>query len=103
MCVVSMVGDFYRDQFKQAPWEKYIYQPICQPEVTKADFDKLREKVDEMVDLLKRAQAYDIATGQAGCEMEEKLALLRQIAALVGVDLDEVLAKKVAGAVKLAA
>jgi hypothetical protein len=44
--------------------------------------------------LLLKAKEYDAKTGQADCEMEEKIKVLRQVATLVGVDLDEVFTRK---------
>ncbi len=89
MCLVSFVGDAYKrhfdDQYPKFGW----YKEEAPPAVSKAEFDKLKEKVEEMIALLKAAKQYDILTGQADCQMEEKMAFLRQIAALVGVDLDK--------------
>ena len=96
MCVASMVGDFYRD--------KWTYQPPVQPLIepsytgfhfpaypTKAEFDELRKEVLDMKELLKRAVKYDAANNEPHCETAEKLKVLRKVAALVGVSLDDVL------------
>ena len=97
MCVVSFVGDYYRDTFpKKDYWP--VVQPFINPqipitivpEVTKAEFDALKKDVLEMKELLKKAKKYDEETGQPDCEMEEKVDLLKKIAKLVGVDLSEV-------------
>lgn len=98
MCVVSMIGDHYSDKWgdwkdrfpKQWPIEPHTpFAPI--PEITRSEFDKLKEQVDEMVKLLKRAQEYDKANNEPDCELEDKMKVLRQVAKLVGVDLDTVL------------
>ena len=60
------------------------------PPVTREEFDKLREDVQEMIDLLKRAKEYDKQNNEPDCELEEKMAKLRKIAELVGINLDEV-------------
>lgn len=117
MCTVSMVGDHYRDIWKDRPWypPNYPRQPIWpgqipnqlpsggigsgtitiypQPEISRAEFDELKRQVAEMKELLKRAKAYDEATGQADCEMDEKMDILRKVAKMVGVDLGDVLGK----------
>lgn len=86
MCMVSYVGDFYSDQFRR-------YPPLGgfpnQTGPTQAEFDELKRRVDEMIDLMKKAAEIDKKTGQPDCQMDDKLALLRQIAAAVGVDLDK--------------
>lgn len=90
MCVVSFVGDSYRRHFNEPPYRQFSWWPEGGQSAgpTQAEFDALKVKVDEMIAMLKAARQYDAATGAAGCEMDEKLALLRKIAALVGVDLD---------------
>lgn len=112
MCVVSMVGDFYSDKWKQ-PWpqpksfppEKPIIPisvedivktaspTIYKEYVTKEDFDVLKKEVLEMKELLKRALDYDKRNNEPNCEMEEKVALLRQVAEFVGVTLEDVFPK----------
>lgn len=96
MCAVSNIGDFYgRTVPERYPW----VQPnlpntviTLPPEITKAEFDALKREVEELKKLLTAAKAFDAATGQPDCEQDEKVALLKRIAELVGVDLDEVLA-----------
>lgn len=68
-----------------------IFPPA--PEVSRADFDALKREVEEMKKLLLRAKKYDEETGQPDCEMEDKVALLKKVAQLVGVDLSEVFGK----------
>lgn len=58
--------------------------------LTKKEFEALRKEIEELKKLLLAAKAFDEATGQPDCEMDEKVALIRQIADLVGVDVDEV-------------
>lgn len=96
MCAVSFVGDSYKRHFVDIYPKGPIGWPVSgryQPNVpygpTQAEFDELKKKVEEMIALLKAARQYDVLTGQADCQMEEKMAFLRKIAALVGVNLDE--------------
>ncbi len=105
MCVVSMVGDFYRDKWDGKPWVPSIlpgvvpmtpgnppYRPF--EEVSKEEFDALKKDVQEMKELLKRAVEYDRRTNQPNCEMEEKVALLKAVAKAVDVDLSDVFGGK---------
>lgn len=86
MCVVSMVGDHYGKKFEQ-----YIHKDfsdLLQP-VNRHEFNKLREDVNEMKELLRKANEYDKRRGEPSCQNEDKLDMLRKIATAVGVDLDE--------------
>ncbi|VDM10415.1 unnamed protein product [Wuchereria bancrofti] len=60
------------------------------PWATKQEFEQLKKEVEDMKKLLIRAKEYDEKTGQPDCEMEEKVALLKKVAELVGVDLSEI-------------
>ena len=117
MCIVSFVGDYYKDKW---PWiEPYINpdkQPIpfpykfpdppekpkeipditdwFKPQVSREEFDKLKKEVEEMKELLKRAKEYDEKNNEPDCEIEDKMRILREVARLVGIDLDDVLKKK---------
>lgn len=105
MCVVSMIGDHYRDKWQiytHPPIQPNPYTPIAKPipsqtivteYATKVDLEQLRKEVLEMKELLKKAKAYDEANGEKDCEVEDKYALIRRIAELVGVDLEDVIGK----------
>ena len=97
MCVVSMVGDHFTDKWTM-PQPSTVFQPYVHSSpaitinpVTREEFDALKRNVDEMKALLKRAKEYDERNGEPGCEMEEKLRILRQVAKMVGVSLDDVI------------
>jgi len=114
MCVVSMIGDHYNDEWKK--WKPYIqpYSPTPinpvipndywedfikklnpqQPAPTRKEFEDLKKEVEDLKKLLKRAKEYDEKNNEPDCEIEDKIKLLKQIAALVGVDLDEVFKPK---------
>lgn len=88
MCVVSMVMDHYG-----AKWDQQWPQgwPQITPAVSREEFEELKRDIQELKALMKRAKAYDEANGEPDCEMREKVELVRRIAELVGVDLDDVL------------
>lgn len=105
MCVSSMVGDFYRDKLypgrlsypgastalpdPRQPNQWPFQIPASGP--TQSEFDALKREVWDMKELLKLASEYDRKTGQPDCETDEKMAVLRGVAKLVGVNLDDVL------------
>lgn len=97
MCVVSMVGDHYADKWREwgqpviPIWPPQPFMPTPSPVIDPVDFEKLKQDVLEMKELLKKAKAYDEAKGEPDCEIAEKLAILRKVAELVGVPLDDVL------------
>jgi len=121
MCVTSAVGDFYRDKWSDRPWYPGIFpsaplQPAspgmpgtipyvpyspnpyplpvgAQPSVpiTREEFDRLKAEVEDLKGLLKMAKAYDERNGEPECEVDDKMDLLRRVAKLVGVELDDVI------------
>lgn len=102
MCVVSMIGDHYRDKWadiwpgiKVPDSVEYPgkgvqpFNPI--PVISRDEFDALKKDVEEMKALLKRAKEYDERNNEPDCKIEEKMALLRKVARMVGIDLDDVI------------
>lgn len=101
MCAVSMVGDHYSAKWHESPWAQPNIsavgtwrpapdQAVPFVGVSQDEFNALKRDVEEMKALLLRAKEYDERNGEPACEMEEKVALLRKVAALVGVDLSDV-------------
>jgi hypothetical protein len=60
------------------------------PPVSREEFDTLKREVEDMKKLLLRAKEYDERNNEPECHMDEKVALLKRVAELVGVNLDEV-------------
>lgn len=91
MCTVSMIGDYYKEKFiPYIPTQTYPYvQQLVSPE----EFEALKREVQDMKKLLQLAKIYDQKNGEPNCEMDEKMQLLKDIAKLVGIDLDDVLKK----------
>lgn len=90
MCVVSNIGDTYRDMFPNR-WPQVPNQPVYPiPEISRAEFDALKREVEALKQLLKEAKAFDEATGQPECQMDQKVAFIRQIADALGVDMADV-------------
>ena len=101
MCTVSMVGDHYRDWWPQKYPEVFPSSPAVPKDswpylngISREEFDALKRDVEEMKSLLKRAKEYDERNNEPHCEVEEKMDLLRKIAAAVGINLDDVIGKR---------
>ena len=103
MCVVSNVGDDYSKRFPATfpgtPWlpAPAPNWPTVPPTtfisvISRQEFDELKAMVVQMKRDLEAAKAQDVADGNPDCEMEEKVALLKQIAKFVGVDLTAIFA-----------
>lgn len=98
MCIVSNIGDGWGRSFPDRyPWA-YPQQPTVTPNVvveqllppSRAEFDRLKAEVEQLRALLLQGKAFDEATGQPDCHNDEKVALIRKIAELVGVDMSDV-------------
>lgn len=90
MCVVSMIGDHFSDKWNNPPYQRFVADPLA---VTRIEFEALKKEVEEMKSLLQKAKEYDIKNNEPNCEVEEKMVLLKKIADLVGVNLDDILKK----------
>jgi hypothetical protein len=89
MCIVSMIGDGWQDQFP-GRWPN-ITPGITQPkDVTRAEFEALKREIQELKVLLNAAKKFDEATGQPNCEIDDKVRLIKEIAKMVGVDMSDV-------------
>lgn len=91
-----MIGDYYKDNFGNRKWyDTVVNSPVVlpQPQISKEEFDSLKKEVMEMKELLRRAKIYDERNNEPDCEIEDKMEILRKIAALVGINLDDVLSK----------
>jgi peptidoglycan hydrolase-like amidase len=100
MCAISMISDpfkfpsawpnypagipFPSTGVEAIPIEKYMAG------VTRSEFETLKRDVEALKKLLEAARAEDIANGEPDCEMEDKVAIIKAIAKMVGVDLSEV-------------
>lgn len=93
--MVSNIGDEWGKTFPQN-WPQYPVPASTQTviqlpsEVSKSDFEALKKEVQELKKLLEAAKAFDAATGQPHCEMDQKVAMIKAIAKMVGVNLGSV-------------
>lgn len=107
MCIVSNIGDNWRNNWIQP---ENPYKEI--PKIFESNADRkaieelqksnkklademraLKKEMESLKKLLKAAKVYDEETGQKDCEMDDKVALIKKIADLVGVDMKEVFDK----------
>lgn len=93
MCVVSNVGDYYRDR---SPWiqpwinpQSPVYTPF-KDTVSREEFDRLKKELEELKKVIKAAKVFDEATGQPDCELDDKVAVIKKAAELLGVDLEDI-------------
>lgn len=61
------------------------------PEISRTEFDRLAKEVAEMKKQLAEAVAHDKATNQPDCADGDKMEMVRRIAEIVGVSLNDVL------------
>jgi hypothetical protein len=100
MCTVSMIMDDWRDRFNPPGCvpnttggsPTYTFWPPAGP--TKEEFDALKAEVQRMKKLLIAAKIYDEESGQPDCENADKIALFRQLAKLLGVDIEDLFPEK---------
>jgi hypothetical protein len=92
MCVVSMVGDYFNEKWK-SPYYEEIFTGKNPIDPSSQEFEALKKEVEEMKQLLKRAKEYDEKNNEPDCEIDEKMKKLKEMAAIVGIDLDDVLKK----------
>ncbi len=96
MCTYSMIADHYGNKWLDQ-YPGLGQQPIGVPfqglgpifqGVSQAEFDALKKEVADLKELLIKAKEYDARTGQPDCESEDKTAILRAVAKLVGIDIE---------------
>lgn len=89
MCMISNVGDAYRDQFRK-DWPNTITTTTF-PDlsgVTRKEFDELKKEVEELKIMLQAVKRFDEATGQPECQMDEKVEFIKKLADLLDVNMD---------------
>lgn len=93
--MVSNVGDGWAEQFPKKwpninPNDPYN---VFELGVSRLEFEALKQEVQALKELLLAAKKFDKETNQPDCEMERKVELIKKIAKLVGVDLEDVFSK----------
>lgn len=104
MCIVSMIGDdFYRR--RRDTWPP-IYRPWESPHpsdaekavkesfrdaVQSAQIAELKKEIEALKELIKAAKKYDEVTGQPACEHGDKVKLIKDMARVLDVDLEDLL------------
>lgn len=99
MCVVSYIGDDYNRKFKERypdmtfPYPSTPWTPWA-PAISREEFEDLKREVAALKELLLAAKKYDEATGQPDCEMDEKVAFIKKLGEMLGIDMTEVFGQK---------
>ena len=89
MCTISMVSDGWREQYP-SKWPNFQPDQFQISQVSRTEFESLKREVEALKELLKAAKAFDTATGQPDCEMDDKVKLIKEVAKMVGVDLGDI-------------
>lgn len=87
------MGDHYTQKFEQTDYKNQLQELMNGREVSREEFNALKKEIKEMKEILAKAAKYDIDTNQPHCETEDKVALLKKVAELFGVDLSEIFKK----------
>lgn len=90
MCLVSNVGDYFKDITipTKYPWVDTVGATTIPVDyVGRAEFDSLKKTVEELVVLIKAAKKYDEVAGEPDCEVDDKVELIKRLAKELGVDL----------------
>lgn len=114
MCVVSMIHDHYIDKWYPRVYPQYPpFSPFMPSGETEKErerelqemLDKIKtekitvipvsqsltkEEIDEFRKLLDRAREYDRKNNEPECPMDTKVALLKELARILGVDLGNI-------------
>ncbi len=110
MCTYSAIADnFRRTAPERHPWippviinphdvtkrdvenNNFVY---TEPLATKQDIADLRKEMLALKDILKAALKFDEETGQKDCEQEDKIRMIRELAEMVGVDMEDCMPPK---------
>ena len=99
MCMTSAVGDSYRDGLPNKPYFPGI-QPFIvpgfapnPPAVSRQEFDALKRDLEELKKVLLAAKRFDEVAGEPDCEMDEKVAIIKKLAQIAGVSMEDVFGK----------
>lgn len=89
MCMVSMVGDSFREYY-EGKWPNPGQTITFEKPISRLEFDELRKEILAIKELLIAAKKYDEATRQKDCHMDEKVALLKRLAEIVDVEFEDI-------------
>lgn len=98
MCVVSMVADHYQDKWTAPGYQQLLNPAPFTSPVSREEYEKeiaaLKKEVQDMKELLIKAKAYDERNNEPNCEMEQKIAFLKKVGDVIGVDLSDIFPDK---------
>ena len=91
MCVYSLIADHYIDKWNRwipTPTSPQPLQPIYIPLPAPTISPLTQEEVDDFRKLLERAKKYDEENGEKDCELDSKKQKLKDLAKMLGVEID---------------
>jgi len=116
MCVVSMVMDHYDERWrKQYPtfypsYPNITFPPVTtpivprvegplpqptiikeEPVITREEFNQLKKEIQDLKELLQRAQNYDKIHNEPDCHNDEKIATIKKFIEMVGLNAEDIL------------
>jgi len=93
MCAVSMITQYYSDKWNKwwpEEWAPTSFVPAHPPTFLDiGEVEALRKEVEDLKGLLKVAKKYDKDNNQPDCEKGDKVEIVKRVAELVGVELEE--------------
>lgn len=91
--IPNQFPEFFRPEFIPLHPSSAAQFSIVSTGVSREEFEELKKVVLEMKELLIKAKLYDEKNGEPDCESKEKIDLLKQIASIMGVNLEEIFKK----------
>ena len=93
MCAVSAIADDWRKIHMPNIWpvvDPFANPPKIQSWATKEELESIKKDLEALKLKLIEGKAQDEAEGNPDCEMDEKIAILKQLGKLFNVDLEKV-------------
>lgn len=90
MCGMSSIHDYWNNKFPNS--YPNTFNNIAHSlaiDTLQNEVAVLRKDIEQLKILLAAAKKYDESTGQAECESEEKMKLLKTVAEALGIDLSD--------------
>ena len=73
--------------YNPTPWVTPMV-PFDPDKVSREEFDRVKQELEDLKKLLKRAKKYDKDNNEPDCEIDEKVETLKKIAKAFGVDIE---------------
>ena len=95
-----MVSDHYQEKWTAPSYQSLLNPSAFSPPVSREEYEReiaaLKKEVLDMKELLIKAKEYDEKNNEPHCEMEQKIAFLKKVGDVIGVDLSDIFPDKTA-------